>query len=59
MNTPLATMIRTGHEGPYEEHLYEEIYDCVKSLIYTSGPYFGGFNQADGYEPYSSYYSTL
>ena len=59
MNTPLATMLRTGHEGPYEEQLYEDIYDCVKSLIYTSGPYFGGFNQADGYDPYSSYQSTF
>ena len=59
MNTPLQTMLRTGHEGPYEEHLYEEIYDCVKTLIYTSGPYFGGFNQADGYDPYNSYASTF
>ena len=41
------------------EHLYEEIYDCVQTLIFTSGPYFGGFNQADGYDPYSSYQSTF
>ena len=59
MATPLNTMIRTGHEGPYEEHLYEDIYNCVKTLIFTSGPYFGGFNQADGYDPYNSYQSTF
>ena len=58
MNTPLATMLRTGHEGPYEEHLYQEIYECLESLIYCAGPYFGGFNQADGYDPYNSYMST-
>lgn len=55
MNTPLTTMIRTGHPGPYEEHLYEEIYDCVQTMIFTSGPYFGGFNQGDGYDPYTRY----
>ena len=59
LNTPLATMIRTGHEGPYEDHLYEDIYDCVKSLMFTSGPYFGGFNHADGYDPYNSYLDTF
>ncbi len=57
MATPLDTMIRTGHEGPYDEELYQVIYDSIKSLIYTSGPYFGGFNNGDGYDPYTSYAS--
>ena len=59
MNTPLQTMLRTGHPAPYDEDLYQVIYDCVKSLVYTSGPYFGGFNQADGYDPFNSYAKTF
>ena len=55
--TPMDTMQVTKHAAPYGEELYKNIYDCVKSLVYTSGPYFGGFNQGDGYDPYFSYLS--
>ena len=58
MNTPIATMLRTGHPAPYDEELYQEVHECVQSLIFCAGPYFGGFNQADGYDPYKSYKST-
>ena len=57
--TPLSTSRATGEEVPYDDELYQSIHDTVMSLIYTSGPYFGGFNQADGYDPYTSYKSTF
>ncbi len=58
-SSPMSAYVITGHEPPYSEELYEDIYDIVKSLMYTSGPYFGGFNVGDSYDPYHSYKSLF
>lgn len=58
-STPFATHNTTGEPIPYSEKTTEVIYDIVTSLFNQSGPYFGGFNMGDGYDPYTSYRSTF
>lgn len=57
--TPVSTSKKTGEPLPFGEGTEDIIYDMVLSLFNTSGPYFGGFNFGDGYDPYTSYTSTF
>ncbi len=57
--TPFSTYELTGEPLPYSEKTTEIIHDIVLSLFNQSGPYFGGFNMGDGYDPYRSYKSTF
>ena len=49
--TPIATARATGEAVPFDDDLYQCIYDTVKTLMNVQGPY-SGFNQADGYDTY-------
>ena len=51
---PLNTYNKTGHPGPYSEDLYEDIHNILKSMLYTTGPYFAGFNLSDSGSVYNS-----
>ncbi len=57
--TPFDTSKKTGEPLPYSEKTTEIIHNVVLSLFNQSGPYFGGFNMGDGYDPYRSYKSTF
>lgn len=59
LSTPINTSNTTGEPLPYGEDTKNMIYDMVMSLFNTSGPYFGGFNLGDGYDPYTSYAGTF
>ena len=56
---PYTTHNKTGEPLPFSEKTTGIIYDIVMSLFNTSGPYFGGFNLGDGFDPYTSYQSTF
>ena len=58
-NTPMATYKLTGEPLPFSDQMLDDIYDLVLSLLYCSGPYGGGFNMGDGYDPYTSYQNTF
>ena len=54
-----TTSKETGEDLPYNESTTKVIYDNVMSLFNQSGPYLGGFNMGDAYDPYASYSSTF
>ena len=56
--TPFATNKKTGEPLPFSDEATEVIHNIVTSLMNQSGPYFGGFNMGDGYDPYKSMTST-
>lgn len=58
-STPFSTYKQTGEAIPYSKKTTEIIHNIVISLFNQSGPYFGGFNMGDGYDPYTSYKSTF
>ena len=45
--TPLDTYNHLDCLIPFSEELYEDMYNCIKTLLYTTGPFLGGFNIAD------------
>ncbi len=55
--TPLDTAKDTGEEIPFDDELYQSVYDTIMTLVYSKGPV-GGFNLGDGYDTYTSYAST-
>ena len=59
LSSPISTSNKTGEPLPYSEAVTTDIYNMVYSLLNTSGPYFGGFNMGDGYDPYTSYKSVF
>ena len=44
---PLDTYNHLNCPTPYSDELYEDIYNIVKTMLYTTGPLLGGFNIAD------------
>ena len=51
--TPISTSIDTGEQIPFDDSLYDSIYNTLKTLMNVQGPY-SGFNLSDGYDTYGS-----
>ncbi len=51
---PYTTYSKTKEPLPFDNSAKELIRNMVHSMLYQSGPYFGGFNMGDGYDTYDS-----
>ncbi|MBR5519001.1 MAG: heparinase II/III family protein [Clostridia bacterium] len=51
---PYSTYSKTKEPLPFDSNTKELIRNIVHSMLYQSGPYFGGFNIGDGYDTYDS-----
>lgn len=57
--SPISIKNATGEPLPYSQAVLDMLQEMLDTWVLSCGPYFGGFNLGDGYDPYTAYKSTF